>query len=125
MPFYWDIDPQQRLVTAVAEGDVTRAEVEAYLDAVGQAGAYAYRKLFDGRQARIRMTPEEMMALGVRMRATHAEGHTMGALAAVLPDEHMKAAGRVLGMLAAADRPMRVFRQIGPARKWIRSLPAS
>jgi hypothetical protein len=125
MPFHWDIDPQQRFVTAVAEGNVTRAEVDAYLDAVGQAGAYAYRKMFDARYARTRMTPEEMMALGVRMRATHAEGHAKGALAAVLPDEHMETAGRVLGMLAAADRPMRVFRQVGPARKWIRSLPAS
>lgn len=124
MPFHWTIDPEQRLVTVVAEGDVTRAEVEAYLDAVGEAGAYGHRKLLDAKHARTRMAPEELLALGARMRALHEEGHPMGALAAVVPDQHSEAAGRVLGMMAAADRPMRVFRQVGPARKWLRGLPA-
>ncbi len=123
MPLHWTIDPQQRLVTVVAEGDVTRAEVETYLDAIDHAGAYAYRKLFDAKHARTRMTPEEMLALGARMRATHEEGHAMGALAAIVPDDHVEAVDRVLGILAAADRPMRLFREVGLARKWIRSLP--
>ncbi|OFW99644.1 MAG: hypothetical protein A3D94_12740 [Alphaproteobacteria bacterium RIFCSPHIGHO2_12_FULL_66_14] len=124
MPFHWTIDPQQRLVTVVAKGDVTRAEVEAYLDAIGQAGAYDYRKLLDAKHARTSMASEELLGLGARMRALHEAGHPMGALAAVVPDEHSEAAGRVLGMLAAADRPMRVFHQVGPARKWLRGLPA-
>lgn len=123
MPVHWEIDQQQKLVTVVAEGDVTRAEVEAYLDAIGQGGLYGYNKLFDGTRAATRMTSEEILALGARMRALHAEGHPMGALAAVVPDLQVEAVSRVLGMLAAADRPMRVFHQVGPARKWIRSLP--
>jgi hypothetical protein len=123
MPVNWEVDPQQKLVTVVAEGDVTRAEVEAYLDAVGEAGLYGYSKLFDGTRAATHMTSEEVLALGARMRGLHVEGHPMGALAAVVPDNQMEAVSRVLGMLAAADRPMRVFRQIEPARKWIRSLP--
>ena len=125
MPLHWEIDPHLRLVTLVAEGDVTRSEVESYLDAVNQAGVHGYRKLFDARHAVTRMAPGELLALGVRMRATHAEGHAMGALAAVLPGTHVEMMDRVLGMLAAAERPMRVFRQIGPARKWIGSLPAT
>lgn len=124
MPFHWTIDPEQRLVTVVAEGDVTRAEVDAYLDAVARAGAYAYRKLLDAKHASTRMTPEELLALGARMRALHEAGHPMGALAAVVPDEQLEAVGRVLGMLAAADRPMRLFHQVGPARRWLRGLPA-
>ena len=62
------------------------------------------------------------MALGARMRASHDKG-PIGALAAVMPAEHVEAIGRVLGMLAAAKRPMRVFGQVAAAHRWITSLP--
>ncbi|TAJ41608.1 MAG: hypothetical protein EPO55_04950 [Reyranella sp.] len=68
------------------------------------------------------MEAEDIMALGARMRASHDKG-PVGALAAVVPNDHVEAVGRVLGMLAAAQRPMRVFRQLGPARRWIKGQP--
>ena len=119
MPLHWTIDPQQKLVTAVAEGNVTRPEFTAFLDDMDRAGAETYRKLFDGGRGETRMDAEEILALGARMRAA-AERGRMGPLAVVVPPTHHVAMGRVLGMLAAAERPMRVFRQVGPARKWIR-----
>jgi hypothetical protein len=119
MPLHWTIDAQQKLVTAVAEGDVTRPEFVAFLDDVDRAGADSYRKLFDGGRGETHMDAEEILALGARMRAA-AERGLVGALAVVVPTTHVAALGRVLGMLAAAERPMRVFRQVGPARKWIR-----
>ena len=122
MPLHWTIDPKQRLVTVVAEGEVKRAEVEAYLNAVDQAGANGYRKLFDGTRGDTSMGPEDVLALGVRMRATHATG-PMGPLAMVVPGDVAEPFGRMLGMLASAERPMRVFREVGPARKWIGNLP--
>lgn len=124
MTLRWEIDPEQRLVTAVAEGNVTRAEFDAFLDALCQAQAHGYRKLFDGKRGATRMEAEDIMALGARMRASHDKG-PVGALAAVVPNEHVEAVGRVLGMLAAAQRPMRVFRQLGPARRWIKGQPGS
>ena len=78
MPLTWTIDPDQRLVTAVAEGEVTRACFEAYLDAIDQADALGYRKLFDGTRGAISMEREDVLALGVRMRTSHATG-PMGA----------------------------------------------
>ena len=122
MSLHWTIDPQQRLVTAVADGDVTRAEFEAFLDAMRNAGAYSYRKLFDGLRGDTQMGPEELLALGARMRASHEEG-PIGALAAVISDDKAELVARVLGILATAKRPMRVFRQITPARRWINRLP--
>ncbi|MDP1752936.1 MAG: hypothetical protein Q8L22_26080 [Reyranella sp.] len=122
MPLHWTIDPEQRLVTVVAEGEVKRAEVEAYLNAVDQAGANGYRKLFDGTRGDTSMGPEDVLALGVRMRAAHATG-PMGPLAMVVPGGVAEPFGRMLGMLASAERPMRVFREVGPARKWIGNLP--
>ncbi len=122
MPLTWTIDPDQRLVTAVAEGGVTRAEFDAYLDAIEQADAHAYRKLFDGSHGTVDMAAEEVLALGVRMRSSHATGQ-MGALAVVVPGDVEAPFARALGMLATAERPMRVFRAIGPARKWIERVP--
>ncbi len=109
-------------MTAVAEGDVTRAEFEAYLDAMGAADANGYRKLFDGSCASTLMPAEEILALGVRMRASHSMG-SVGPLAVVVPDAMTEALERVLGMLAAARRPMRVFGEVEAARKWLGSLP--
>ena len=48
----------------------------------------------------------------------------MGPLAVVLPEEYIDLAGHALGMLAAADRPMRVFGAIAPARRWLNGLKA-
>lgn len=121
MPLHWTIDPQQKLVTVVAKGDVRRAEFEALLDAMRAADVHAYRKLFDGELGQTRMTPEDVLALGVRIRAEHGKG-PMGPLAVVLPEKYAELAGHVLGMLASADRPMRVFGEIAPARRWLRSL---
>ncbi len=57
MPIYWTIDPRQELVVVTAEGDVTRADAEDYLDAVEGGGALAYRKLYDGRAGNARDEP--------------------------------------------------------------------
>ena len=122
MPLTWTIDPVERLVTAVANGDVTRDEVDAYLTALGEADAYPYRKLFDGSRGDTRMGPDDLLSLGVRMRALHGTG-PMGALAVVVPERHAELLARVLGMLATAERPMRVFADVALARKWIASLP--
>ena len=122
MPLHWKIDAQQRQASAVAEGDVTRSEIEAFHEALRLAGAYGYRKLFDGARGNFVMDADDLMALGVRIRASHEEG-PIGPLAVVVSDDQFEKAAHVLGMLAAAERKMRVFHQLGQARKWIDSLP--
>lgn len=122
MPLHWTIDSQERLVTAVAEGGVTRAEVEAYLEALVGMDAIVYRKLFDGSRSEVTMNADDLMALGVMFRSFHASG-PVGPLAIVVPENNIELASRVLGILAAADRPMRVFREVASARRWIESLP--
>ena len=98
MPITWTIDHDQRLVTAVCEGDVTLSDIEGYLDAVVVAGTMAYRKLFDGTRGDAAMTDEEMMALGARIRAYHGVG-TMGALAIVVVTEHTHGLARTVRRL--------------------------
>lgn len=118
MTLHWTIDSEKRLMTAVAEGDVTRADMEGYLQAMASAGAMAYRKLFDGSRGDTSMTPDDLLALGGAIRANHLSG-PMGPLAVVVPASKMELVSRVIGMLAVADRPMRVFTDSRLASRWI------
>jgi hypothetical protein len=122
MPLHWTIDSKERLFSATAEGDVTKAEFEAYLDTIDGADLHAWRKLFDGLQAYTTMGMENIMALGVRMRASHQKA-AVGALAIAVQEDKVPMFTRVLGMLAAANRPMRVFCDLAAAREWILKQP--
>lgn len=118
MPLRCTIDPEQTLVTIVTEGDVTRADFEAVIDELDAAGAHGYRKLFEGARGHTRMTPEDILAVGIRMRSNHEKG-PVGPLAAVVPEKYAELASRLLGILASADRPMRLFREVKQARRWL------
>jgi hypothetical protein len=123
VPITWTIDHDQRMLTAVCQGDVTLHDLEEYLDAVVVAGSMPYRKLFDGTRGDSTMTDEEMMALGARIRAYHAVG-PMGPLAIVVTTEHTHGLARLFGALAAADRPIKIFRDMRAARRWLEAQPA-
>ena len=105
-------------MVAVAEGDVTRGEVEKYLDAIIANQALTYRKLFDASKGATAMTADELLPLGVRLRSMHAAGE-MGPLAIVVAPGKGKRLVRTFGILAVADRPMQVFEQTGQAHRWI------
>lgn len=123
MPLHWIIDSRTRLVAVTAGGDFTRTDLEAYLKAVEGGGAVAWRKLFDARQGRPAMSREEMLAVGVLFRGYHQRG-PVGALALVATDAQAERVSRVLGVLASADRRMRLFDDLDKARRWIESQPA-
>lgn len=107
MPLHWTIDSKAKLLTAVAECDVTRAEFESCLDMIDQAGLHTYRKLFDGMDVDTSMGPEHILAMGVRMRTSH-QTQPVGPLAVAVAEDKVAMFSRVLGMLAAATRPMRL-----------------
>ncbi|HZX84767.1 MAG TPA: hypothetical protein VFF19_14460 [Reyranella sp.] len=120
MPLYWTIDSRQQLVVVTAEGDVTRADADGYLDAIEGGGAVAYRKLYDGRCGNLMMTRDEMMAVAVRFRSYHHR--PVGALAIVLPHDKAEPVARMLGILASAERPLKLFTSLAPAQRWIDGL---
>ena len=118
MPLYWMINSKERLFTGSGEGDVTLADAMALLDALAGAGALSYRKLFDGRAVQSSMTGEELLAVCVRIRAYH-EQTTVGALAIVCTPEQTMEFARLLGALAAADRPIKMFPSLRQAHTWL------
>jgi len=117
MPLYWTIDSRQQLVVVTADGDVTHADAEEYL---AGCGAVAYRKLYDGRAGNFVMSHDEMMAIGAKIRSQHHR--PVGALAIVLPDDQAEPVARILGILASADRPLKLFTSVAPAQRWIDTL---
>jgi hypothetical protein len=88
------------------------------LEAMAGAKAMAYRKLFDGRAALPTMTPDEMLSRCANIRSYHENG-MMGALAIIATGEQTVLFARLLGALASAKRPIRVFENPRQARNWI------
>jgi hypothetical protein len=122
MPLVWDIDTEQRVMTMVTDGDVTLAEVNACLDAHATGDTLTYRKLFDGSRGTTSMNPEELLAIGWRIRNYH-QSAKVGPLAVVFAPDKMELMSRIMGMLAVADRPMRVFVDGEKARQWLDKQP--
>jgi len=119
MSVRWSIDPEKQLMTAVAAGKVTRADMEAFFEETTAAHVAPYCKLFDGSAVKTTMGPDDMLALGVQMQGLHQSGSEMGPLAIVLPLHMMDLVRRMIGILAVADRPMQVFTDAEAARAWI------
>jgi hypothetical protein len=118
MPIHWTIDSQERLMTAVAEGEVRKDEGLAYLEAMSAARAGGYRRLFDGSRAQPLMDSAEIMELAARMRSIQQEGAS-GPLAVVMPANKYAQFARMLGVLSVPKRPMRFFASVTAARAWL------
>ena len=125
MPMHYVIDSRRRLVSVTAEGGITRADVDAYLEAVVGARALEYRKLFDWRAGVPAMDFPEVMSVLAVVRNYHDRPH--GALAVVLSEEQRQSEelARVLGVLISARRPMRVFSSVRTASRWLDDNAAS
>ena len=118
MPLAWTVEPEDALVVAVAKGDVTRIEMERFLDSIVEGLALGFRKIFDVHEGDTSMTADDVLPLATRMRGLHEFG-TMGPLAVVLPPGRGKRLERAFGMLGVAKRPMRIFDDPTRAYSWI------
>lgn len=117
VPLNWTIDSRKRLVTATASGPVTAADFAEFLEVMRGARALSYRKLFDGSKADFVMDDHEVLGVGANLRDSQQE--PLGALAVVLADESARRLARMLGILATAKRPMRLFRSRRAAERWL------
>lgn len=124
MPLHWTVESLFKMITVVADGDVGRGDLQTYFEMVSGANIVGWRKLFDARAARLVFTSQDVNELGVWLRAADAV-QMVGALAFVMPEIETPELMRLLGFLAAAKRPMRIFHQRAPAQKWIMSVGSS
>jgi hypothetical protein len=121
MPVTWIIDSRTRTVELLAEGEVSFDQVMKYLKAVEGANALAFGKLVDVRSATAAMTPDELVLLMAAFRQYHQQG-PMGPLAVLATDEQSVNYTRLLGALALADRPMKLFTAEIRARRWLQRM---
>jgi hypothetical protein len=124
MPVQWTISHPTRLVVAVAKDEVRLEDIETYLDGVTLVGALPYRKIFDMSNTTPMLSDADMMALAARIRA-YVELGEMGPLAIVAVSDESYERARMFETLAVADRPLKIFRELHLARKWLDSLPSA
>ena len=122
MPLHWIIDSRAELVSAVAEGDVPLDDAMAFLRTLSGARVTGYRKLFDGRNGTSSMSAQELLVICAEIRSHHSLGR-VGALAVIANPDQTEPFARVLGALALADRPMRLFDNPTRARNWLDAQP--
>lgn len=123
MPLHWTISHPTRLVVAIAKDDVRLQDIEGYLDGVVVGEALSYRKLFDVSKASLHLSDDEMMLLGARIRAyATTASQPMGPLAIVATTTEGHGQARLFSALADAKRPIKIFRELHAARKWLDGL---
>jgi hypothetical protein len=120
MPLSWTISHPQRLVIAVAKGDVAPHEFGAYLEAMQPVGSY--RKMFVVSGMTAVFDALLMKTVGDAARA-QAQRETLGPIAIVAETEPAYHSAMVYGDAARGiDRPIRIFRELHEARRWLDGL---
>ena len=119
MPLKWKISHADKSVEATAIGHVSLQDIERYLDDVMVSEALPYRKLFETSPATGGLTDEEMMLLGARLSAYAGSGRKLGPIAIVAPANAIRQQAQLFATLAPADRPLKIFKTVEAARKWL------
>src|SRR5216684_720830 len=118
MPLHWTLSHPQRLVIAIAKGEVQAQEVEKYLAEIFAQGGGPYRKMFDVSQTQTAFDEAMLNGFAATVRK-HAAAGPIGPLAIVAAsDESFRQAG-VFAEAATVDRPIKIFREQHEARRWL------
>jgi len=118
MPLHWTVSHPQRLVIAIAKGEVQAREVEKYLEDIFAQGGGPYRKMFDVSQTETAFDETVLRGFAEWVRRYAVNG-SLGPIAIVATnDESFRQAG-VFAEAATVDRPIRIFREQHEARRWL------
>ena len=64
MPIIWGVNHAARLVTARATGELSRTDIEDYLDGLAAAATLSFRKVLDMSDSRLALSGDDMAAIG-------------------------------------------------------------
>ncbi len=118
MPLHWTVSHLQRLVIAVAKGEVQAEEVEAYLEDVFAQGGGPYRKMVDVSQSDSVFDDSVLKSFAAWVRR-HASQGPIGPIAIVATSDDSFRQARVFAEAATVDRPIKIFREQHEARRWL------
>ena len=118
MPLTCQIYHLDRMVIGVSEGAVTLQDIGAFIDKVVKEGAQPYRKIFDARHGTSSLSPADLKALSTRLK-TRPKARPLGPFAVVAGPGRRDELVEILKPFAALKRPMRLFKDMANARRWI------
>ncbi|TAJ85390.1 hypothetical protein [Reyranella sp.] len=118
MAFHWHIDSKAKLILGSAAGVLTSSDLLNYLKTIAGVNALEYRQLLDLSQAIPEITLTEAVEIGVRIRMLRGDV-VAGPAAIVMPKEQAEPLARMLGIMAMAHHPLRLFKDLELAKKWI------
>ena len=118
MPVHWTISHSSRLVIAVAKDEVKVEDIEKYFAGVTADGAMAYRKIFEIGDEPMAVSDENLKTLGQRV-VLYAEHGQVGPVALVAGSDASFAQAQIFANAATAGRPLRIFRELHAARRWL------
>ena len=121
MPLRWKVLHDQKLVHIVAEGAITRKDLEDHFDVMVVEEVLEYGKLFDARQAEPVYSDEDVLALGARLSAYTATMKS-GPLAVIGGGDAMEGAFRRFVNISPSRRPARLFTSEADARAWLKAV---
>jgi hypothetical protein len=117
MPLSWTISHPQRLVIAVARGDVAPHEFGGYIEAMQPVGGY--RKMFVVSGMSTVFDTALMRSVGNAVR-DHARREPIGPIAIVADTDAAWSSAMVYAeSVQGLDRPIRIFRELHEARRWL------
>ena len=118
MPLHWTVSHAQRLVIAIAKGDVPPREVEKYLADVFKQGGGPYRKMFDISQTETAFDESMLRSFAATVHTYAAHG-PIGPIAIVATGDESFRQAQFFAEAATVDRPIKIFREQHEARRWL------
>lgn len=118
MPIHLDISDLDRLVVAVALGEVSADDIQEVAREFLKTGRQAYGKIIDTSAGSSSIDENRMAAIAAFMRAD-PKAQSRGPLAFVV-DPKRGAQAQKFAELTSEERPVKVFTSLHEARKWVR-----
>jgi hypothetical protein len=117
MPITCQINHLDRLVIGVSEGVVTLQEIFTFINNVVADGTQPYRKIFDARQGTSGLSQDDLKALSQRLKSGPI-ARPLGPFAVIAGSQGEQLV-EILRPFAEIKRPMRIFKDMASARRWI------
>ena len=122
MPVRWAVDHATRTVLGKGEDILSLADVQHYLEGIGQAATLSYSKLINLSQCSLSLSPQDLESLG-RQANTLGLPTAMGPAAIVVGSDETYRQMRFFESLTSARRSLRIFRDHEAASRWLFAQP--
>jgi ABC-type transporter Mla MlaB component len=117
----YSVDAEQRLVTTVAEGTISAADVREHLSSEQRDSALPFRELIDARHAWIDLSSAEVREIVNLLRSLSLR-HYLGPTAVVVSSPVAFGVMRMLENLVEDVCVVRPFRDFAQAETWVRDV---